>query len=261
MDFQLRLQRVDAYAAREGLALKDYFLDCIRKGRSRGIEAFLAGPDYIREMEALFRNDLALARIAYTFVWSQAQRAAVEGGLTEESALRIYHKCTLQAERFTSIRELAEQNVQVLIEWADAVAATEDDARLSPLVRRCRKYIREHVHEKLTVNEIAKAMNFSRSHLARIFKSETGRTLISVIQEEKIHEAVRLIEFTPLSLTEIGLKLGFCSQSHFTRTFRKINGTTPSQYRRAHRRDDLSPDEHKTIHLSGAPLKQVQAPS
>ena len=83
MDFELRLQWVDAYAAREGLALKDYFLDCIRKGQSHGIKAFLAGPDYVCEMEALFRNDLALARMAYTFVWSQAQRAAVEGGLTE----------------------------------------------------------------------------------------------------------------------------------------------------------------------------------
>lgn len=234
MDFELRLQRVDAYAAREGFALKDYFLDCIRKGRSRGIKAFLAGPDYVREMEALFRNDLALARMAYTFVWSQAQRAAVEGGLTEESASQIYHKCFLQAQRFTSIRELAELNVQVLVEWADAVAATEGDSRLSPLVRRCCLYIREHIYEKLSVNQIAEAMNFSRSHLAHLFKSETSRTLTNVIQEEKIHEAVRLIELTPLSLNEIGLKLGFCSQSHFTRTFRKVTGTTPGQCRRTH---------------------------
>lgn len=256
MDLELRLQRTAEYAASKGFALKSYFLDCIRRGQSRSIKAILGGPDYIREMEALFGNDLALAQMSYTFVWSQAQRAAVEGGLTEESASRIYNRCFLQAQRLTTIRELAELNVRVLVEWAEAIAATEEEGRLSPLVRRCRMYIREHVYEELSVNQIAEAMSFSRSHLAHIFKAETGRTLLDVIQEEKIHEAVRLVELTPLSLTEIGLKLGFCSQSHFTRTFRKIAGTTPSECRRAHRRDEISRDKNDADenheHLIGA---------
>lgn len=233
MDLEHGLERTAEYAASKGFALKSYFLDCIRRGQSRGIKAILGGPDYIREMEALFGTDLELARMSYVFVWSQAQRAAVEGGLTEESATHIYKACTLQAQRLTTIRGLAELNVQTLVDWAEAVAATEDDGPLSPLVRRCRMYIREHVYEELTVARIAEAMSFSRSHLAHIFKAETGRTLMEVIQEEKIHEAERLIELTPLSLTEIGLKLGFCSQSHFARVFRKITGTTPSEFRRS----------------------------
>jgi AraC-like DNA-binding protein len=240
MDLELGLQRTAEYAASKGFALKSYFLDCIRRGHSRSIRALLGGPDYIREMEALFGSDLALARLSYTFVWSQAQRAAVEGGLTEESASRIYNRCFVQAQQLTTIRDLAELNVRTLMAWAEAVAATEEDGGLSPLVRRCRMYIREHVYEELTVARIAEAMNFSRSHLAHIFKAETGQTLMAVIQEEKIREATRLVDLTPLSLTEIGLKLGFCSQSHFTKAFRKITGTTPSNYRREHAHDDES---------------------
>lgn len=231
MDLELKMQRTGAYAESKGFAFKGYFLDCIRRGQPRGIEALLAGPDYIREMEALFEGDLALAQMSYMFVWSQAQRAAVEGGLAEDSAVRIYNSAFLQAQRLTSIREFAELNIRALVAFASAVAAAEKDISLSPLVRNCRLYIREHVYEELSVNQIAEALHFSRSHLAHIFKSETGKTLIEVIQEEKTREAARLIQFTPLSLTEIGQMLGFCSQSHFTRVFRKITGTTPSKYR------------------------------
>ena len=239
MDFELRLQRTAAYAASKGFALKNYFLDCIRLGQARNIKAVLAGPAYIREMEALFGGDLSLAQTSYLFVWSQAQHAAVEGGLTEESASRIYNSYFVRAHRLTTIREFAETNVQALVELAEAVAAAkEEDVRLSPLVRRCRMFIREHVYEDLTVNQIAEAMHFSRSHLAHIFKSETGKALMEVIQEEKITEATRLIESSLFSLTEIALKLGFCSQSHFTRTFRKIAGATPSDWRRAHSSDE-----------------------
>lgn len=235
MDLESRLQRPTGYAASKGFAHKNYFLDCIRRGQACNITAVLAGPVYIREMEALFGDDLELALLSYAYVWSQAQHAAVEGGLDEESATRIYTRSFMQSKRLAAIREFAELNIQTLVDFADAVAATKEDTRFSSLVRRCHGHIREHVYEQLTVNQIAEALHFSRSHLAHIFKSETGKTMVEAIQEEKIAEATWLIESSSLSLTEIGLKLGFCSQSHFTRVFRKVAGTTPSEWRRARR--------------------------
>lgn len=246
MDIQLRLQQADAYALSKGFAFKSYFLDSIRRGRSSNIKALLDGPEYIREMEALFGGDLAFAYMAYAFVWSQAQRAAVEGGLSEESASGLCTPYLLRAQHFTSIREFAQTNIAALVEFADAVAAAEDAFPLSSPVRRCRAYIREHVCDELTVNQVSEAVHFSRSHLAHLFKSETGKTLIEFIHEEKTHEAERLIELTSLSLTEIGQKLGFCSQSHFTRAFRKVAGTTPSEWRRAKRTEALGRDTGNT---------------
>jgi AraC-like DNA-binding protein len=233
MDSGFGQLRTDAYAQSKGFALKVYLLDCIRRGQWSNIKAVITAPSFLREMEQIFGDDLTLAHMSYTFVWSQAHRAAVEGGLSEEAASHIYNKCFMKAQRIATIREFIELNAHAFEEFAEGVAAAaKEDTSLAPLVRQCRLYIREHIYEPLTVRQISEAMHFSKSHLAHVFKSETGGTLIEVIQQEKISEARRLIEFAPLSLTEIGQRLGFCSQSHFTRVFHQITGTTPSQYRR-----------------------------
>lgn len=246
MDSGFGQLRTDSYAQSKGFALKVYLLDCIRRGQWNNIKAVIAAPSFIREMEQIFGDDLALAHMSYTFVWSQAHRAAVEGGLSEESASRIYNKCFMKAHRITTIHEFIELNEQAFKEFAEGVAtAAQEDTSLAPLVRQCVLYIREHIYEPLTVRQISEAMHFSKSHLAHVFKSETGDTLIDVIQQEKISEARRLIEFAPLSLTEIGQRLGFCSQSHFTRVFHQITGITPSQYRRT-RMLEKATQEYKT---------------
>lgn len=233
MDSGFGQLRTDPYAQSKGFALKVYLLDCIRRGQWSNIKAVISTPSFLREMEQVFGDDLALAHMSYTFVWSQAHRAAVEGGLSEESASRIYNRCFMKAQRITTIREFVELNEQACKEFSESVAAAaKEDTSLAPLVRQCRLYIREHIYEPLTVRQISEVMHFSKSHLAHVFKSETGDTLIDVIQQEKISEAKRLIDFAPLSLTEIGQRLGYCSQSHFTRVFHQITGTTPSQYRR-----------------------------
>ena len=77
-------------------------------------------------------------------------------------------------------------------------------------------------------------MYISRTHLAAKFKKETGMTLTDFILKEKIEEAKRLLRYSDRSLALIAEYLGFSSQSHFSKTFKKYVNTTPKEYREKH---------------------------
>ena len=59
-----------------------------------------------------------------------------------------------------------------------------------------------------------------------------GETLTDFILKEKTEEAKRLLRYTDKTATMIGSYLGFSSQSHFSRVFRKYTGQTPAEYRK-----------------------------
>ena len=101
----------------------------------------------------------------------------------------------------------------------------------SKLVIDTANYIREHISETIRTDQIAEALYLSRSHLSRKFKSEAGMTLSDFIIFEKAEEAKRMLRYTEKPISDISSDLGFSSQSHLIRVFRKLEGITPKEYR------------------------------
>ena len=92
-------------------------------------------------------------------------------------------------------------------------------------------YVQHNLSKPIDVEALADSMFISRTHLAAKFKQETGMTLTDFILIEKIEEAKRLLRYSDKSLSLIADYLGFSSQSHFTRAFKKYSGKTPREYR------------------------------
>ncbi len=86
-----------------------------------------------------------------------------------------------------------------------------------------------------SVAEIAKRCAVSESGLRRIFREETGISMTTYRQRQRIAEAKRLLANTDLSLTEISDRLGFYDAAYFTHTFRAQAGMTPGEYAQAYR--------------------------
>ena len=74
---------------------------------------------------------------------------------------------------------------------------------------------------EILYEKLAKELFLSRPYLSRRFKEETGESLTDFILKEKTEEAKRLLRYSGKSLTAIGNYLGFSSQSHFARVFKK----------------------------------------
>jgi len=69
-------------------------------------------------------------------------------------------------------------------------------------------------------------------HFSRAFKQSMGMTPTNYIAERRIERAKKLMQETNLPISEIALRSGFSSQSHFTTSFRRLAGVTPRCFRK-----------------------------
>ncbi|NIK13178.1 helix-turn-helix transcriptional regulator [Alkalibacillus almallahensis] len=103
----------------------------------------------------------------------------------------------------------------------------------TPTMGRILNLINENIEgSHLTLKWISEALEVSTSHLCNIFKTEMDETIGSYVNRRKIQEAAFDIKESQLTLTEIGEKYGFGSQSYFIRTFKRYMNTTPLKYKK-----------------------------
>ena len=94
--------------------------------------------------------------------------------------------------------------------------------------------MRENVHRRITLNELARAVHVTPEHLCRIFKAETGSPPAKYFKSLRLLKAKELLETTSLSIKEITALIGVKDVSHFVRDFGAAYGLTPGRYRARH---------------------------
>ncbi len=100
------------------------------------------------------------------------------------------------------------------------------------LSHRAADYIRAHFAEpNLSVNRIASEMNYSANYLGNAFKREYGENINDYLNKYRVEQAKRLMNESDMRVYEIAFAVGFNDQHYFSRTFRRIAGVSPSEYR------------------------------
>ena len=92
------------------------------------------------------------------------------------------------------------------------------------------KYIQFNYSHDISIDDIAKAVGVSRSHLYRVFMSNVGQSPIDYLTSYRISEACSLLKNSSLSIAEIAVSVGFFDQFYFSRVFKKVKGVPPSKY-------------------------------
>ncbi len=161
-----------------------------------------------------------------------AARAALDGGLGEEEAFTLSDAYTQEADTCTSPEELWDIYKRAVLDFTNRVHENKSDVLMSEKVKIAIDYILRHLHYDISLKEIASNSGLSETYFSALFKKETGETVSEFIQRSRVKEAQSMIQYSEYSLLEIGQYLGFCSQSHFSKTFRKYTGMTPGQYRK-----------------------------
>lgn len=100
-------------------------------------------------------------------------------------------------------------------------------------VTATKNLIDERFSEDLSLEMIAEHVRLSAYHLARIFKTATGSTVLDYLTLVRMDRAKELMRDPSLNLKEIAGRVGYRDQNYFSRVFRRLNGTTPSAFRRA----------------------------
>ena len=93
------------------------------------------------------------------------------------------------------------------------------------------RYLQEHFRQPLTVADVAMEIGVSPSHLHRLFRAETGVTLVNRVHRLRLDAAAELLRETDQTVLAIAQDVGFTSQAHLTRLFTRHFGCAPGRYR------------------------------
>ncbi len=206
--------------------------NAIRKGDSERLAAVLEAT-LNKEMIVGKLSPNRIASVKYWAVTTVATGVhyAILGGLDETDAYNFSDECIRTIDAFKEYDECIDYLVDKAMELCTLVKKNGSDKEYSEAVKKCRHYIHLHLHEALPLNELAELTGLSRPYLATLFKKETGTSIHEYVLEEKMKEAVVLLE-EGRSCKEVSYILGICNQSHFGKIFRKKYGVTPEEYKK-----------------------------
>lgn len=106
-------------------------------------------------------------------------------------------------------------------------------------IETVRRYIRDHIQENLSVEQLAKEFHYSRTRLSVLFKDATGQTINEYITRERISKAKHLLVEGKLSMAQISRAIGYSSPQYFSRRFAQMVGCSPSDYMEFTEDEDL----------------------
>jgi AraC-like DNA-binding protein len=121
----------------------------------------------------------------------------------------------------------------VTAETAPAPASSLTRGYNNALVDRIELFMRHNYHENISRDEIASHLSMSPGHVARIYRSVTGLTLVDRITQLRIQAAKNLLLDSTLTVSQIAMEVGYASFSHFSKTFKDLEKLSPGDYRRA----------------------------
>lgn len=205
-------------------------IDIISKGDKNALNAWLKAPSAVQS-NLLAGDPIRQRKNTFIATATLASRSAIQGGMDQEDALSLSEGYIQKCELLNSPEAILNLQYHMLIQFTDKVSQLRLGSNPDKLVIDVANYIQHHLSSPISTQEIADALFLSRPYLSKKFKEESGQTLSEFIQKHKIDEAKRLLKYSNKSILAIAVYLGFSSQSHFTRVFKKITGKTPGDYR------------------------------
>lgn len=112
------------------------------------------------------------------------------------------------------------------------------------VVNRAIDYMTKNIQLTLSLQQMAKDLNVSPSHLSFLFKQKTGYPPMEYVNHLKLQKACQFLMFTPMRIKEITIEIGMNDPFYFSRFFKKQMGMSPKTYR--DKRKEQEKQESKT---------------
>jgi len=141
-----------------------------------------------------------------------------------------------EAQHVDAVSQLAIEGLlfEVVAETSRLAANRKPDKHPRWL-EQARELIHAHFADSLTITAIAQTVGIHPVHLSRVFRIHHQCTIGDYIRQLRIDFVCHELSATAASLAEIACKAGFYDQAHLSRTFKRLAGMTPAQYRASDR--------------------------
>lgn len=165
-----------------------------------------------------FKDGNVLVSIENNDIWKEIYDIAIE---LNENSVSLMHNLEYLFKMLS------------FFEFKNTFLYTESDAYEPSYkyIYAVKKYISFNFSKPIKISDIAKQLNINRSHLYRIFKESTGKSIEEYIVTIRINEARRLLSDTDFSTSAISDLVGYAHCSTFFKMFKARTGLTPQEYR------------------------------
>ena len=165
-----------------------------------------------------------------TFMWNGILiREIVQLGYTFEHLANQYDAIYEKINKCKTLKELQDVELYMFKRYVDIIIHQQEMTD-HLLVNKILHYLHLHIENYYTLDELTHELHLSQSYASKIFKEHMKTSIMKYGKELKIKRAQSLLRKNE-SITEIGEKLGFYDQAHFSRTFKSFTGTSPQKYR------------------------------
>lgn len=162
----------------------------------------------------------------------QCTRAAIQGGMPQQTAFAMETEHCDRLERAATMTELLTVNRRMMEDYIRKVHDLRATPDVSKPVKQCCDYIRRHILQPLELSQIARHVGYSEYYLSKRFNREMGIRVVDFIKDERINLAKIWLVTTSKSVDEISETLKFNSRNYFGKVFCEKVGMTPSAYRK-----------------------------
>lgn len=121
--------------------------------------------------------------------------------------------------------------VNYIIEVEDKIFLLEKSIEDSAILR-AKVFMKENYNKDITLKEIASNIFLSPYYFAHLFKEETGITPLQYITEFRMNKVKKLLANKKMKIIEISSEVGYKSLPYFNKTFKRLVGITPGEYRK-----------------------------
>lgn len=153
--------------------------------------------------------------------------------LEKETELKdlFYKNRVLSPKQYEATLRLLEIFAEELSGVVEEMVIQEDEKE-PPRIKKAKRYIHDHLDDDLSLDDVANSVNWSAYYFSRMFKKATGLNFVDYVARVRIDQAKKLLLNPHLNVSEIAYEVGFQSITHFNRVFRKLTGTSPTDYRK-----------------------------
>lgn len=210
-------------------ALQRAALDCVGKGDINGISRIIKAYVFVGANSEVAvslkkRQNRFIALCALTC------ERAIAAGLDENYVNELWEKYSKLCDECAMAENVNALTIRLFLEFTEKVKKASEKM-LSASAAGVKEYVDSHLHERISISEVAESLGMNASYLNSSFKNQTGECITDYIQKTKVEEAKTLLMTREDTISEIWTDLGYYDQSHFCKIFKKHTGLTPKQYR------------------------------
>ncbi len=216
--------RPRAYPVESEHQLQEY----IRTGSKSAAQKLLN--ELLAQLYASTGNDLDRIRPRIRELLVLMNRAAIDGGADTDEIFSLCCRYEQELDTLDSIEDLNRWLGMILHQFIGFVFDF-NAIKHQNVIFKATAYMKEHMSERLSLDQVAAQVYLSKSYFCRIIKSELGCTFTEYINRLRIERSKTLLQSSQMSIAEISLAVGFDDQSYFTRIFKRQTGCSPGKFR------------------------------